>query len=899
MKRISYDSLDDNQIRAYAYMSSISPGGYSPGMEILPWAALLKGFAVQDVMAAALCGMQAGMRPEEVENTPVPQALRETVLAYVNGLEYVPRPLDVSHVEMTPAMNDIVERTAEAIHEGWREARAREGVTVKENPLMKPWAELMAEERASTLSTASSAVKALAAMGGVSAADLDFAQSRDEICATLDEHVHDVWAQDKVKAGARYGVERTKDHNGKDLTHPDLLPFDQLSESSKAYDHEINVVILDAIHKNGLVVEAQPSQALKDTESMMEGIRKEARVDAEVERVLEKVDGDLSRVPENEPVVVTRLVHDVANYKLSQIPSQTYPMPPREHLKYNPSTSIKGSAAEIGLAQNARPGYAFKRDVLLEKADGTFLGIVPAGTVPAVDSYGVDIKGIKGIGKLNSVDVKLAYLEAVHDMLTGHGVEVDPKARKDISLPIDVNNLLDEGLSRQLLSQARAEVRELQAQGFVITSDMKGESLTGALGELLIEDPSIQDAVLTMGNKGYRADYKAADKDIVVAIHKDRADAMYYDRKYSAERKAENGRETRSAAFYEQESARTEVANLFMGNLDRSIAPKEFLQERVESFAEALKRPLSKESMLMDSMPDIRDGQSKVAGEAFRRAAWMILTGCSYNTAVQMEQGHTLPVQLPQRAVNAIKEYRQQQYDYQHKGFVGKLFSRTPKVPEAAIKAISDKVADMERDWSHYVAIDRAFASTPGAETLLPDAGEYVKKIGERYADAMLEVMALVPDVPGGERIAENAMRLRKDASLGEDTAGQKKEPVRLREQSGGFVVRSEDVRVLREYGIPEDVIKTVITEGSADFKGMTHNRPSTETSPADPRLDVKTSMHLERTMDGRIVVKDPVGRDMKVGDFLKMGYRDLLAKKPKKTEVKEVVVERKGPKVK
>ena len=899
MKRISYDSLDDNQIRAYAYMSSISPGGYSPGMEILPWAALLKGFAVQDVMAAALCGMQAGMRPEEVENTPVPQALRETVLAYVNGLEYVPRPLDVSHVEMTPAMNDIVERTAEAIHEGWREARAREGVTVKENPLMKPWAELMAEERASTLSTASSAVKALAAMGGVSAADLDFAQSRDEICATLDEHVHDVWAQDKVKAGARYGVERTKDHNGKDLTHPDLLPFDQLSESSKAYDHEINVVILDAIHKNGLVVEAQPSQALKDTESMMEGIRKEARVDAEVERVLEKVDGDLSQAPENEPVVVTRLVHDVANYKLSQIPSQTYPMPPREHLKYNPSTSIKGSAAEIGLAQNARPGYAFKRDVLLEKADGTFLGIVPAGTVPAVDSYGIDIKGIKGVGKLNFTDVKLAYLEAVHDMLTGHGVEVDPKARKDISLPVDVNNMFDKGLSRQLLSQARAEVRELQAQGFVITSDMKGDSLTGALGELLSEDPSIQDAVLTMGNKGYRANYKGADKDVVAAIRKDRADAMYYDRKHNAERKAENGRETRSAAFHEQESARSEVANLFMGTLDRSIDPKEFLQKRVESFAEALERPLSKESVLMDSMPDIRDGHSKVAGEAFRRAAWMILTGCSYNTAVQMEQGQSLPTQLPKKAVDAVKEYRQQRYEYNKKGFLGKLFSRQPKVPEAAVKDITDKVAMLEHDWNNYKTIEQAFATTSDAGSLLFDSKEYMDRIGDRYADATLEVMFLLPDIPGGEMAVERAAQIRKDVFSNGPSREEERNPVELKGQSKGAVAVSEDVRVLREYGVPEDVIKTVITEGSADFKGMTHNRPSTETSPANPSLDVKTSMHLERTIDGRIVVKDPVGRDMKVGDFLKMGYRDLLAKKPKKTEVKEAVVERKGPKVK
>jgi hypothetical protein len=113
----------------------------------------------------------------------------------------------------------------------------------------------------------------------------------------------------------------------------------------------------------------------------------------------------------------------------------------------------------------------------------------------------------------------------------------------------------------------------------------------------------------------------------------------------------------------------------------------------------------------------------------------------------------------------------------------------------------------------------------------------------------------------------------------GEARRGPQEGHAAVQRDHDGPAEQGADIRALREYGIPEETIAQVLREGAAEFKGMTHNRPSTETSPADPRLDVKTSMRLELS-GGRIIVKDPVGRDMKVGDFLKMGYRDLLATK-------------------
>jgi len=258
---------------------------------------------------------------------------------------------------------------------------------------------------------------------------------------------------------------------------------------------------------------------------------------------------------------------------------------------------------------------------------------------------------------------------------------------------------------------------------------------------------------------------------------------------------------------------------------------------------------------------------------------------------VQMAQGQTLPLQLPSRAVRAIDEYKAQKEAYDRKGLVGKVFSREPKAPEDAIREISSKIKYMEQDWKRYVTIESVFRSTPESKTLLQDTDAYMENINAKYAQAITKAAEVLADVPGAEKTLEQARSFHDTVARGivNGPAGQRHDGE----------VKGEDLRALREYGIPEEVINKVVTEGAAEFKGMTHNRPSTATSPADPRLDVKTSMRLEKVGD-RIVVKDPVGRDMKVGDFLKMGYRDLLAKKPeKKVEPKPALDVNKGPKIK
>ena len=1019
MIRIPYENLDANQTRALNYMRGIVRAGYQPGLEVLPRAALLKGYPVQDVWAATLALYQTGMNPDAIAGEPVPDGLREAFTAHVRQLYYTPSPIDTSNVAMTPQMKVVVDATARSIHENWREKRTAEGLTVQDNPLLKPWEELSPEDRASTISTAEGVVKALAATGGVTAADLDFRQTRDEICARLDEHVHDVWAKNKLEAGARYGVERTKNAEGRDLTHPDLVPFKDLSAASKAYDHDINVIILDTIHKEGLSIAPQMkndividtshvkmTDALKaaaekaaktehamhlemepfedspvmkpweeldprdrqmmldeagkklmlvaaigglspemfeDKESFGEicdtlddfvmgqnhrtdrelvheeneiflqaveksGIVVEAQMSRDVEEMERRMKDAFRKEPGLEPELpgnyekAARLLAEDRLRKEMDSPSRLF-LPPKEHLD-STDTFEKAEAKVLSCASVT----LCPKDTLVEKPDGTFVGIIPAGTSIDPDRNGhLDMNKFLSVGNVDFRDFenRQACLKAIYDRFAEGGFRVDPLALKDPSRGAYLNNLYDDAVAEKMLSDARREIKVLQEKGFTLMEGYNniGDALGGELGRLISFDISNSSVVKTLYDNHFSVSYSGSDKNVIRAIHDDRAHTKFLSRQAAA-------RSASSSQAYvpknEWSMAQADIVNVFMDNFRyQDMDRNDLLPKRVEAFVKDLKDPRSRASVLMDSLPDYGTRDMKVA-EAFRMSAWMTLTGCSYSTA---NNRSILPdkFNLPKDAISDIDEYKAQKDAYEKRGVLGKVFSREPKPPVDAIKRMSDELRWKENDWKGYMAIENAFADYPDSQALLADRTAYMAALNDLYVQYTDKMQLALAGVPGAESVIIQAKSLRENVSKdisftktytpGGSDGG---DPHRHKAQYEGPVVKSEDVRVLREYGIPEDVIKTVVSEGAAEFMGVTHNRPSTETSPADPRLDVKTSMRLERTADGRIIVKDPVGRDMKVGDFLKMGYRDLLAKKPeKKAEPKRGIEETKGPKIK
>jgi len=59
----------------------------------------------------------------------------------------------------------------------------------------------------------------------------------------LAQNNHDHWARGRINEGWRYGRRRDDD----DKEHPDLVPYEQLSESEKQYDRNTVIEVLKAI----------------------------------------------------------------------------------------------------------------------------------------------------------------------------------------------------------------------------------------------------------------------------------------------------------------------------------------------------------------------------------------------------------------------------------------------------------------------------------------------------------------------------------------------------------------------------------------------------------------------------------------------------------------------------
>lgn len=68
-----------------------------------------------------------------------------------------------------------------------------------------------------------------------------------ELTETLAEHAHDTWAELRIQEGWTWGPKR------EDLTktHPDLVPYGELSQSEKEYDRRAAMETLRAIIARG------------------------------------------------------------------------------------------------------------------------------------------------------------------------------------------------------------------------------------------------------------------------------------------------------------------------------------------------------------------------------------------------------------------------------------------------------------------------------------------------------------------------------------------------------------------------------------------------------------------------------------------------------------------------
>ena len=77
----------------------------------------------------------------------------------------------------------------------------------------------------------------------IDTSDVKLSPDLQELVERLSENNHDNWAQSRIKEGWRYGPIR----NDAEKLHPDLVPYNKLSEGEKGYDRRSVIESLKAI----------------------------------------------------------------------------------------------------------------------------------------------------------------------------------------------------------------------------------------------------------------------------------------------------------------------------------------------------------------------------------------------------------------------------------------------------------------------------------------------------------------------------------------------------------------------------------------------------------------------------------------------------------------------------
>lgn len=72
----------------------------------------------------------------------------------------------------------------------------------------------------------------------------------------LAENIHEIWAQQRISQGWKFGPERN-DHKKE---HPNLIPYSQLSEEDKDYDRNTAMETLKTIISLGYTIQRDENQ---------------------------------------------------------------------------------------------------------------------------------------------------------------------------------------------------------------------------------------------------------------------------------------------------------------------------------------------------------------------------------------------------------------------------------------------------------------------------------------------------------------------------------------------------------------------------------------------------------------------------------------------------------------
>lgn len=781
MKQVLFDNLEGNPafgymlhlghwpISTYAVDDAIVAGAVAARAR----AALLRGFPAQDVLGASLGMYQHELLRHEglsVEEIPVPHAIAQPFLEKAS--QYKPSPIDTSHVVLDDKLKDAATRIARSVHEDWRTHRAEEGLTEADTPLMKPWEDLSDEQRSPSFEVSIETVKTIAALGGVAAAELLFEEVRDEILRSLDANTHDVWARQKMSDGTSYGVECVKNAEGRDVTHPDLLDFNDLSEATKAYDHAANIVVLDTLRKEGIDIEPQVSEAVKETEKMFDAVKRnpaKEEVKGAAKNGTFVKDNTQSHLAQSRKDDIVRSLADAA--LLETVASR------------GPKEVLPGPQMFREVIEKMGP---LTEDIV---DPSTNKGIFPKGMRPFVESdESVSVKMITFDGEEKEFCPSEEILDMIVENGLSQGISILPFQKKFEHQPLSVRNLADDDVARTFMEEARCSVDLFFNEGFSLSGEdffMLSLSDNGTFYNAIKERyPEHTDVIDLIKEKGMYVAYDGKDETLLAATQECliKKCLSWDDFRFN------NGMNNR-------------IAKHLDWAYDRKRTPE--IIQRMMSFAEQVKTPGTKEHIMILAAKARHNGHP-VSPYHLMMNVRQNLTGCSIAdaesriSAAKPEKSLVDSIRIITKELN---QYRKDIERYENRNFIGKLFNRAPVLPPMA-KHADDRFVDVQAKIQE--SADIAAAVRVVTTNVRDDAGNLVfddamvtsktEALQEAYRGLGNQLYDAVRDVPGLEW-----MQAKMASIMPANLVRQQQDSDRMISRLKEFGLSSENIETLRK----------------------------------------------------------------------------------------------------
>lgn len=84
----------------------------------------------------------------------------------------------------------------------------------------------------------------------IDTSDVKLPKELDALVEQMAKNVHEVWAEARIRQGWTYGPER----NDTLMTHPCLVPYEELPEEEREYDRNTSIGTLKLILKMGFKI---------------------------------------------------------------------------------------------------------------------------------------------------------------------------------------------------------------------------------------------------------------------------------------------------------------------------------------------------------------------------------------------------------------------------------------------------------------------------------------------------------------------------------------------------------------------------------------------------------------------------------------------------------------------